>query len=198
MSPRTKAALVIAVWVVPLAVGAMLAAWIVGRPSAKVGTNEPVEPASVGDWQRLQGTWEGIRVERNGKVLYRGLMASQARVSFARDNVVFEDHGARLEGNFTVDDSRTPKTFDLVVMHGGIRVNYPVGIYHLSGDILRLCFAFPSPERPTTFETSPGSGRTFYIYRRAQISEGTHDETPPWDAAFQTSTEGAVVAVRRR
>jgi uncharacterized protein (TIGR03067 family) len=178
MSPRTKAGLAIGLALGPLILGTLIAAWIVGPPfrnTTRVKAVE-VEKESEDDRQRLQGSWEAVRVERNGKVLYRGLIASQAKVSFVRDTVIFADRGARLEGVFRVDQNASPKTFDLVVTIGGVPVNYPVGIYHLSGDIFRLCFAFPAPERPTTFETSPGSGRTLFIYRRTQTSDQEPDD----------------------
>ena len=107
-------------------------------------------------------------MERNGKVVYQGAAAGQARVRFVGDAVTFEDRDARLEGTFEVDQHRTPKTFDLTVSEGGSSVTYPAGIYQLSGDTFLLCFAFPSTERPTSFETSPDSGRTLFLYRRAR------------------------------
>jgi uncharacterized protein (TIGR03067 family) len=110
-------------------------------------------------------------VERDGKPVYQGAAAGRAKVRFVGDAVTFEDRGARLAGTFEVDQHRTPKTLDLTVIEGGSSVTYPAGIYQLSGDTFRLCFAFPSATRPTSFETSPGSGRTLFVYRRARPEE---------------------------
>jgi hypothetical protein len=73
--------------------GTLIAAWIVGPPfrnTTRVKAVE-IEKESEDDRQRLQGSWEAVRVERNGKALYRGLIASQAKFSFVRDTVIFEE-----------------------------------------------------------------------------------------------------------
>jgi uncharacterized protein (TIGR03067 family) len=82
-------------------------------------------------------------VERNGKVIYQGQAAAQAKVRFIGAAVIFEDRDARLEGIFRVDQDRTPKRFDLTVTEGEMTATYPAEIYQLNGDLFRLCFAFP-------------------------------------------------------
>jgi uncharacterized protein (TIGR03067 family) len=100
--------------------------------------------------------------------VYEDTAAGQAKIRFVGDAVTFEDRDAQLEGTFEVDEHRKSKTFDLTVIEDGLSATYPAGIYQLSGDLFRLCFAFPSAMRPTSFETSPGSGRTLFIYRRTR------------------------------
>jgi uncharacterized protein (TIGR03067 family) len=175
MDRRRQTIVAIAVWSSPVLLGMALATWIVIPRSPSATNNEPTEERGGADRHRLQGTWEGIRVERDGKIVYRDATASRARVRFVHETVVFEDRDARLEGTFRLDPSRSPKTFDLTVTDRGLSVTYPAGIYQLNGDIFRLCFSFPSSERPAAFETSPGSGRTLFIYRRVRLP----DHEPP-------------------
>jgi uncharacterized protein (TIGR03067 family) len=158
----------IAIWTSPFLLGMALIMWIVPPPSPRAKAHGPAEKPNQDDRHRLQGNWEGVRVERNGKVVYEGESASQARVRFVGDTVIFDDRAARLEGTFRVIEDRTPKTFDLTVTEGETTATYPAGIYELNGDLFRLCFAFPAAERPTSFQTSPGSGRTLFIYRRTR------------------------------
>jgi uncharacterized protein (TIGR03067 family) len=166
MDRGTKTALTLAVWTIPVLVGMAIATGVLltaPRPVPRPAGAPPQE-----DRDRLQGTWEGIRLERDGKVVYEGAAAGLATVRFVGDSVTFEDRGTRLEGSYRVDPDRVPKTFDLIVADGDALVTYPAGIYQLYDDIFRLCFAFPSGERPKTFATGPGSGRTLFVYRRAR------------------------------
>ena len=168
MDRRTRIFVALVVWVVPLVLGMVCVTWLI-VPSPLKGMDDGTAAGRIpDDRSRLLGSWEGVRVERNGKVVYQGAAAGQARVHFVGDAVTFEDRDARLKGTFELDQHRTPRTFDLTVIEGGLSVTYPAGIYQLSGDAFLLCFAFPSTERPTSFETSPGSGRTLFIYRRTR------------------------------
>src|SRR5262249_20016119 len=156
-----------------------VATWFIIPPSPRGMQDHPLEGTRRDDRSRLQGYWEGIQVERDGEVVYQGRSAAQARVRFAGDSVIFEDRDARLEGTFRVDEDRTPKPFALTVTEDEMAATYPAGIYQLSGDLFRLRFASPSPERPTSFQTTPASGRTLFIYRRARASgDGTEEGRP--------------------
>jgi len=169
MDRPTRTALAIALWIGPLLLGIAFSMWIVAPAPPAVTKHRPAEEPSRDDLDRLQGTWTGVLLERDGRVIYQGAEASEARVSFVGDAVTFEDTDATLAGTFRLDSTRTPKTFDLTVAEEGKPVTYPAGIYQLDGDIFRLCFTFPTEERPSEFETYPGSGRTLFVYRRAGV-----------------------------
>jgi uncharacterized protein (TIGR03067 family) len=198
MDRRTKTHVATAMWIGPLLLGFAVATWFIVQTPPRGMDDGLVRGLDRDDWSRLQGRWEGIHVERNGRVVYQDRSAAQARVSFVGDSVVFEDRDARLEGTFRLDQGRTPKTFDLTVTERGTTTTYPAGIYQLSGDLFRLCFAFPSPERPTSFRTTPGSGRTLSIYRRARASgDGTEDGRPRGRPVVRPSIDIPELIVRR-
>ncbi len=169
MDRPTRTALALALWIVPLVLGMAFTSWIVTPVPPKETKNQPVTDSVQDDRDRLQGTWIGVSLERDGRVVYRGAEARKARVSFVGSSAVFEDPGATLVGTFTLNPTRAPKTFDLTVTEGGEQETYPAGIYELSADTFRLCFAFPTVERPTEFDTYPGSGRTLFVYQRADL-----------------------------
>jgi uncharacterized protein (TIGR03067 family) len=126
-----------------------------------------VEEWARDDMDRLQGAWNGVVVEREGRVVYRGAEARKAKVTFTADTAIFEDADVRLVGTFRLNPKRTPKTFDLTVAEGDAKETYPAGIYQVNDDTFKLCFAFPTAERPDDFATYPGSGRTLFVYKRA-------------------------------
>jgi uncharacterized protein (TIGR03067 family) len=166
MGHRMKTVVAIALWIGPLVLGMAVAAWIVVPPTPRQRKHEGADKRAQDDVSRLQGPWVGVSLERDGKEVYRGVGARRATVKFFGQIAVFEEAGASLTGNFGLDETRTPKTFDLIVAEGNADKTYPAGIYQLDDDTFRLCFAFPSEERPTEFVTYPGSGRTLFVYRR--------------------------------
>jgi uncharacterized protein (TIGR03067 family) len=71
------------------------------------------------------------------------------------------------EATYTIDPSRGPRWMD-VTSPGAIAEHVCLGIYRLEGDQLTLCHARPRDERPTRFESRPGSGLTWTRWRRAE------------------------------
>ena len=88
---------------------------------------------------------------------------------FVGDTATFENSDARLVGTFRLDPTPRPKNFDMTVDEGNRKWSGSAGIYELTGDTFRVCFAFPSNVRPDAFTTHPGSGRTLFVYRRAVL-----------------------------
>lgn len=176
MSPRANLALSLALWVVPPLIGIAVASRFIATQPIPVETADQESEAERGfsesppepsDREQLQGVWECVLLERDGRTVYRDEQARMARVIFHGDNVTFEDVGVMLQGTYHLGPGQTPKTFDLTLVEGDDVVTYPAAIYELEQGKLRLCFGFPSRIRPTRFETFPGSGRTLFNYRRA-------------------------------
>ena len=42
------------------------------------------------------------------------------------------------------------------------------GIYALDGDMLKICYTLPGKDRPTAFDSKPGSAATLVIWKRAK------------------------------
>jgi uncharacterized protein (TIGR03067 family) len=162
----------------PLMLGAAIATWFAWSTQFGPHRRQNVEavPGRVArapapdDLSEIQGTWEGVSLEREGRLIYEGATAQRARVSFLGDAVVFQDRGTTLAGTFRLDPAAMPKTFDLTIDEEGEEVAYPTGIYELEEETFRLCFSYPAEERPTSFVTYPGSGRTLIVYRRLGAS----------------------------
>jgi uncharacterized protein (TIGR03067 family) len=189
MRHRLNNVVAIALWIAPLVLGMTIAAWIVVPSTPRQRKQEFAGKRGHDDLNRLQGPWVGVSRERDGKEVYRGLGARRATVKFFGQIAVFEEAGASLTGNFGLDETRTPKTFDLTVAEGNTEKTYPAGIYQLDADTFRLCFAFPVKERPTEFVTYPGSGRTLFVYRRGS-PKGVLEPELANDSWLNASTGG--------
>jgi uncharacterized protein (TIGR03067 family) len=178
MDRRMRFGLAAALSAGPLMLGAAVATWFAWstqfgphRRQNVEAVPERVVPGPVpDDLSEIQGTWEGVSLEREGRLVYEGAAARQARVSFLGDAVIFQDRGTTLAGTFHLDPAAMPKTFDLTIDEEGEEVAFPAGIYELEEETFRLCFSYPADERPTSFVTYPGSGRTLIVYRRLGAS----------------------------
>ena len=99
-------------------------------------------------------------MERDGVPVYGAGEAGKASVSFSGYKATFLDGDAVLRGTFRLDATSSPKAIDLIVHESDAGPARVSGIYSLGDADFRLCFAFPAGDRPTRFETRPGSGRT--------------------------------------
>ncbi|HLW68098.1 MAG TPA: TIGR03067 domain-containing protein [Gemmataceae bacterium] len=61
-----------------------------------------------------------------------------------------------------LDPSAKPKTIDLTEKNKKVSL----GIYELSGDTLKLCFAEPGTDRPKMFESAKGSNVVYVVLKR--------------------------------
>ncbi len=178
MNAHMKLTLSVLLWVGPIMLGIIIAMWaaetptaqhvarLEGRPIPRAISNEERELEQQ-DHERIQGVWEAISLERDGQLISIGEEAKKTRVIFRSDTVTFDDCDVTLRGRFRLDPTTTPKSFDLIMNEDGIRTIYPAGIYRLDATFFQLCFAYPSKTRPTRFTTTPESGSTLFVYRRA-------------------------------
>ncbi len=66
--------------------------------------------------------------------------------------------GATYEGKMELDDSKKPKTFDLIFTSGPQKGTRNSGIYKLTSSSWTICLATQGTERPRKFASRPGTG----------------------------------------
>ncbi len=71
-------------------------------------------------------------------------------------------------GTYTFDTTKTPITIDMKAKGGTYDGKTLLGIVKLDGDTLTICFAEPGKDRPTKFESTPGSGLVLAVHKRAK------------------------------
>ncbi|HEV3166817.1 MAG TPA: TIGR03067 domain-containing protein [Isosphaeraceae bacterium] len=121
------------------------------------------------DADKIQGTWDVFRIERNGKAQPKDALF-RIKVTFDGDKL-FTKVGKRPpepQGTFKLDPSQTPKAYDLTTAEGST----VHGIYELEGDTLKVCLSAPGDQRPTAMKTTPDDDRTLIIYQREKVPEG--------------------------
>jgi uncharacterized protein (TIGR03067 family) len=134
-----------------LAVGALLAT--IGLAALVVAD----EAADKKDKEKLQGTWNAVSGEKEGKddpeAKEHALVFEGDKFSVKRGDKVF------VRGTFKIDASKSPKTMDIEISEGpdDVKGKTAKAIYALDGDELTWCVAEPgSGERPEKLATKEG------------------------------------------
>jgi uncharacterized protein (TIGR03067 family) len=113
------------------------------------------------DLDRLRGTWKVVSIIQNGREVPN---ASDNSISFDAQNVTIKEKNGQSKGTCTLDAAKEPKHIDLIPDNDkGKKVQ---AIYSLKGDELKLCLAAPGRDRPTKFESKPGSRYRLVILKR--------------------------------
>jgi uncharacterized protein (TIGR03067 family) len=138
------------------------------------------EPASLSDQEKIQGLWKAVSANIKGpefmesifkaigpsitftgkKVNWKANPSPEANDAFGGTLAKFS-----LEGLFSLDSTKSPKTIDFTVLGkdpktplGTPAPRAILGIYKLEGDSLEICAAIDpehAEERPTKFESIP-------------------------------------------
>lgn len=119
------------------------------------------------DKEKLQGTWEVIRVEQAGQKvpesapIYKRIYVFNGDKTFVRG----EEGNRQSEAKYRLDSSKTPKEIDLLVPDATLK-----GIYEIEGDELKLHIGGPAgdEDRPNDFSTRSGSRSRLVVYRRVK------------------------------
>ena len=69
---------------------------------------------------------------------------------------------------YSIDVDKEPKHINLIGTEGENKGKPAQGIYLLDGDTLKICYTLPGKDRPTAFESKPGSAATLVIWQRAK------------------------------
>jgi len=110
------------------------------------------EAAADTDADMLQGEWELVSVEIQGKTL-PALAGKGGSIVFAKDGkLIWKDPGKPERiGKYKIDASQAPKQIDLTTSKEGEAIP---GIYELDGDKLKMAFsaAGAKGKRPRAFQ----------------------------------------------
>jgi uncharacterized protein (TIGR03067 family) len=118
------------------------------------------------DEDLLQGQWQAISVEHNGKkapakeIAHWNLMVARDKMT-ARDGEMLLD-----ESTFHLDPAATPRSIDLMLTDGPDKGKAVLGIYQVQADKLTICVAEPGKERPKQFHAPEGRDLTLIVFQR--------------------------------
>jgi len=116
--------------------------------------------------ESLEGVWTCESATVDGKPLDQAtarllrLTLTKVRYKIERGTEVVFD------SQYTLDVSQHPAHIDIVGTEGDDKGRKAQGIYSLKGDTLKICHTLPGKARPTAFDSTPGSGANFAVWKR--------------------------------
>jgi uncharacterized protein (TIGR03067 family) len=126
------------------------------------------EEAARADLEQMQGKWQMIAMERNGKKLPDPLVKTYQRAVKGNEHRVtwVEDRQPNvLNTLMSLDPRQNPKAVDILLGNGQFKGKKRLGIYRIEGDRETVCLAQPGKPRPTTFDSSQGA---IHVWTRAK------------------------------
>jgi uncharacterized protein (TIGR03067 family) len=120
-----------------------------------------------GDLKKLQGTWNMMTLEMEGQKYPTG----GSKIVITGERFVSLNMGAQYEGGVSVDESQTPKTFDLLFDMGPEKGNKSLGIYELDGNDWKICLGLTGKSRPKAFTTKKGTGHALETLQRESAAD---------------------------
>lgn len=113
----------------------------------------------------LEGTWELVSMERDGKELK---LLMDARTIITGDRFVFKvGDVVDSSGTMKLNPTRKPKAVDIIYNEGRTKGKTYKGIYEINGDMAKVCRPrSPDADRPIEFKTKPGSDCETFVYKR--------------------------------
>ncbi len=128
----------------------------------------PKARAAADDVGKLQGTWLMQSGVADGFEIPDTMLPNFKRVCKGNETTVTNGDQLILKAHFTLDQTKNPKTIDYDVIDGPTKGKKQLGIYELSGDSFKACFAAPDAARPSEFTSPTGERRTFTVWTRAK------------------------------
>jgi uncharacterized protein (TIGR03067 family) len=137
----------------------MLAA---GLGISGAAADEARDPAKK-ELEALQGQWKLVSATRDGKDMPRDMVKALKCTIKGDKFTVARDGKAVEEGTLKLDTTKKPREIDMALGDGKL---IALGIYELSEDTYKLCYAPPGKERPKALDAKEGTGYTLCEWRR--------------------------------
>jgi uncharacterized protein (TIGR03067 family) len=118
------------------------------------------------DMEALQGKWQLVSMQRDGESV--DVSKDASRVITGDKYELTLRPGLSIEGTYKIDPTAKPKKMETTASTGPYKDQELLGIYELSGDTLKICYAPPGKERPTEFKTKDGSGWILTVHKKVK------------------------------
>jgi uncharacterized protein (TIGR03067 family) len=144
-----------------LAIGALLAG--VGAWAGADDTDK--REAIKRELRKFEGTWLMASGEQDGKPLAADVV-KKARLVIQGERHTVKVGDDTYVGTHKLDPTKSPRTIDVKDSEGPFKDKTLKGIYELTDEAFRVCFAPPDKDRPTEFTTKSGTGMMLHEWKK--------------------------------
>jgi len=116
--------------------------------------------------KKFDGTWQAVSITQDGKEAPKSDVDKVTLTVKGERYTLKTAGGEAIEGTHKLDPTKTPRTIDAVRSSGPDKGKTILGIYELTDDTFKVCFAPPGKDRPTAFASKPGSGDRLIVMKR--------------------------------
>lgn len=127
----------------------------------------PVEcPEVVTDQQRVQGVWQAVTINKDGKSLNEEEIKG-IKLVIQGDTFTWDEGPRRQDTEVLLRPGTKPKALDLKCTKDDVTFEYK-GIYAVEGDALKICLSMRSsdPMRPVDFTSK--ANQVSYVFHRVK------------------------------
>src|SRR5688572_18657105 len=113
------------------------------------------------DLERMAGVWTCVSAANDGKPIAEETV-KKLRLTVTREGGYKTELGGQVlfDSTCALDPATAPKQIDMIGTEGENTGRAAQGIYALDGGTLTICYTMPGGQRPTEFQSEPGSGAT--------------------------------------
>jgi uncharacterized protein (TIGR03067 family) len=147
---------------------AILAATMFCLASVAYADDSVKDAAIKRDMAERDGTWQVIDLVVNGEKASAADMKSFKVTNHDNTWTITHDNREVARGTSTIDPLARPKTIDFLVADASMKDQVFHGIYEITGNTRKLCYAPPGAARPTTFISAPRSDRVLVVLQRVK------------------------------
>ncbi len=126
---------------------------------------EAKKDAPKKDADLMQGSWTMTEATKNGESAGEDKL-KEIKVAFKGAMFTVTTGDETHEVPFKLDSKKKPKAIDASPTSGPYKDKTLLGIYDVSADQLKLCFAEPGKDRPAEFKSEADSGHVLLIMKR--------------------------------
>jgi len=114
---------------------------------------------------KFTGTWKAVSATRDGKEMSKEEV-EKVKLVVKGDSYTLTVGDETIEGTHKLDPSKSPKTIDALRTKGPDKDKPLLGIYELTDDTYKACFAPVGKDRPTEFTSKAGSGNRLFTFKK--------------------------------
>ena len=119
----------------------------------------------MNELEKLQGVWNFVSLELEG-TKFSEQMFKGSKIMIKGDTFTSIAGGITYTGTVKIDDTKNPKTIDMIFTGGPEKGKTSLGIYELDSDNWKICLGLAGRDRPKEYVTKPGSGHALETLER--------------------------------